>query len=108
MNVGIRFRPRSGETDSETGRMMTRIAYDGIARPTLAMLIIRFAQRPVWPTYRPNGNAMIVAVTNAAAASARCSKSRFGIPDVPCQLAGSANQLMTSISGSRDASGSRE
>ena len=87
--------------------MITRIAYDGIARPTLATLIIRFAQRPVWPTYRPNGRAMIVAVTRATAASARCSKSLLGIPEVPCQLAGSRNQLTTSISRSPDASGSR-
>ena len=41
-------------------------AYDGIARPMLATLIIRFAQRPVWPTYRPNGSAMSVAVTRTS------------------------------------------
>ena len=61
MKVGMRSRPYSGDSWSEIGRMITITAYDGTARPMLAMLIAAVAPRPVWPMYSPIGSAIAVA-----------------------------------------------
>ena len=94
-NVGVVAEDR-GEGQSVNGSGMTIIAYDGIARPMLARLIARLAPRLVWPMYSPSGTATIVASRTTRPEMIRCSRSRFGMPVVPCQLAGSrSNSTMS-------------
>ena len=71
-----------------------------MARPTLAKLIATPDARFVWPMYSPVGIAIRAAMRTARPQITRCSKSRFGMPVVPVQLAGSRKKLATpSISG---------
>src|SRR6185503_11513656 len=79
-------------------KKISKSAYEGMARPRLAIDTVRNAPRPVWPMTRPTGMAITDPTRTTKADSQTCSNSRFGIPFMPVQLAGSVNQSTSWLS----------
>ena len=87
--MNARFPARPMLITMVMGYTMAMSAYDGTARPILAMLWTANENRPVCPMYSPKGNAMASAMAMDTRHRTRCSASRLGMPSLPVQLAGS-------------------
>src|SRR5450759_1681403 len=91
-SVGYSVKPRFASRTVVNGTSSPITAKDGKARQALAEVTTSHENRPEWPIHKPRGRATRAASRRETPLSARCSRSREGIPLAPCQWAGSDSQ----------------